>query len=207
MKLISARQAWGDAYHHSQKSILEAAAQRAELELKKDRIRAKRIEKGRQVMPANETRWGVDHSIARCEHMLAAGLVQSAIATLAPPLQHLGHFLYSPIATGIDQNRAHSYLYFSTDLPKMHKSRQETAYWLALAALYSWRGMVSGQEEWWPAKIAGFLSDYGGVKIYVSQWARDWADTWEAFLSKVNELDAKALAPVANVVQKQREAA
>lgn len=161
-----------------------------------------------QIIAAYETRSGRRmNSLSRCAHMLTAGKVMQAIGTLPPPLQHLGHFLHSPMATGVDQNRAHSLLYFSTDLPKMHRSRQEAAYWVALAALFSWRGMVWGAEEWWPGKIADFVRGYSGIRIDPSNWARDWADVWDLFLNKADELEAKALVPVAALVARQNRAA
>ena len=43
--------------------------------------------------------------------MLAAGKVMHAISTLPAPLQHLGHFLYSPLANGSTRT-AQSFLYF-----------------------------------------------------------------------------------------------
>ncbi|HBO5229777.1 TPA: hypothetical protein L4W60_006195, partial [Pseudomonas aeruginosa] len=110
-------------------------------------------------------------------------------------------------ANGVDQNRAQSFLYFSADLPKMNKPRQEVAYWVALAAMHSWKDMVNGREEWWPGKVIQFLADWPGFVLYAANWERDWAAIWEIFMQELNRLDAQALVPVAQVVAAQRDAA
>lgn len=138
-----------------------------------------------QIIAAYETRTGrAAGNLNRCQHMLAAGKVMHAISTLPAPLQHLGHFLYSPLANRVDQNRAQSFLYFSADLPKMNKPRQEVAYWVALAAMHSWKDMVNGREEWWPGKVIQFLADWPGFVLYAANWERDWAAIWEIFMQE-----------------------
>ncbi|HGN3038565.1 hypothetical protein [Pseudomonas aeruginosa] len=193
MRLISARQAWHDAFYESRSSVLAVAADKAAL--------------GKKGRVANETHPDRKDTNGRSAHMLAAGLVQAAIRSLPKPLQHFGHFLYSPLANGVDQNRAQSFLYFSADLPKMNKPRQEVAYWVALAALHSWKDMVNGREEWWPGKVIQFLADWPGFVLYAANWERDWAAIWEIFMQELNRLDAQALVPVAQVVAAQRDAA
>lgn len=231
MKYISARQAWGDAYHTPGASVMAMAiddaieakkevAKKTKKEAKKQHVKFPAAYDGdsaeeaavfpvdSQIIQAFETRTGKGaNNLNRCAHMLAAAKIMHAIGTLSPPLQSLGHFLYSPMAKGLDQNRAHALVLFSTELPKMHASRKEVAYWVVLAAMYSWKDMVIGKEEWWPSKIIQFVGEWGGYRIHQANWDRDWSACWELFMQQINELDAKALVPVARVVHGDRLAA
>lgn len=193
MKLISARQAWHDAYHQRQDSVLAVAAEKATL--------------GKRGRVANETHPERHDTNGLCAHMLASGLVQKAIASLPRPVQHFGHFLYSPIATGQDLNIAHALVWFTCERPKLSARREEVAYWVALAALQSHRGMVYGRDGWGPGRVCEFVQDWSGYRLDVTNWARDWAQVWEALARTVDQLDAKALAPVAVVVRSQKDAA
>lgn len=186
MKLISARQAWRDALHEGRDSVLAAAAERAALG-----------KKGRVV---GETMPSMLDSNGRCAHMLASGLVQSAIATLPKPLQHFGHALYSPVATGQDMGIAHGLVWFTAELPECSEKRREIAYWMALAAIKSHQAFVYGREGWGPGRVCEFVLDWYGAKLDVSNWARDWAPIWSAIAKAVDILDAKALQPVAAVI-------
>lgn len=186
MKLISARQAWRDAMHEGRDSVLAAAAERAAL--------------GKRGRVVGETMPSMLDSNGRCAHMFAAGLVQSAIATLPKPVQHFGHALYSPVATGQDINIAHGLVWFTTELPECSARRREIAYWLALAAIKSHQAFVFGREGWGSTRVCEFILDWYGAKMDASHWARDWAALWDAIGKAIDKLDAKALKPVAAVI-------
>lgn len=191
MKLISARQAWREALHESRDSVLAAAQERIKLG-----------KKGRVV---GETMPSMRDSNDRCAHMLAAGLVQSAIGTLPKPLQHFGHALYSPVANGQDINVAHALVWLTVDLDGYPAKRREVAYWMALAAIKSHQAAVNGREAWGPGRVAEFVQDWYGTKFAVSHWARDWAPVWAIIARAVDQLDAKALKPVAAVIVRMAE--
>ncbi|AZD84993.1 hypothetical protein C4K14_2159 [Pseudomonas chlororaphis subsp. aureofaciens] len=191
MKLISARQAWRDALHEGRDSVLAAAAARAEL--------------GKEGRVIGETMPSMLDSNGRCAHMLAAGLVQSAIGTLPKPLQHFGHALYSPVATGQDLNIAHGLVWFTTELPECSARRREIAYWLALAAIKSHQAFVFGREGWGPIRVCEFINSWYGTKMNPCNWARDWAVLWDAIAKAIDKLDAKALKPVAAVIVRMSE--
>lgn len=186
MKLVSARQAWRDALHESRDSVLAAAAERAKV--------------GKRGYVAGETMPSMLDSNGRCAHMLAAGLVQQAIGTLPKPLQHFGHTLYSPVANGQDLNIAHALVWFTAELPKLSARKEEVGYWMALAAIKSHQAVISDREGWGPARVCEFVLDWYGVKIGVNNWTRDWAGIWAAIMAAVDQLDAKALRPVAKVI-------
>lgn len=186
MKLISARQAWREALHESRDSVLAAAAEKVKL--------------GKRGRVIGETMPSMRDSNGRCAHMLAAGLVQSAIGTLPKPLQHLGHALYSPVANGQDINVAHALVWLTVELDDCTAKRREVAYWMALAAIKSHQAAVNGREAWGPGRVSEFVRDWYGTKVSVANWARDWAAIWSAIASTVDQLDAKALKPVAAVI-------
>ena len=191
MRLISARQAWREALHESRDSVLAAAQERIKL--------------GKRGRVVGETMPSMRDSNGRCAHMLAAGLVQSAIGTLPKPLQHFGHALYSPVATGQDINVAHALVWLTVDLGECTAKRREVAYWMALAAIKSHQAAVNGREPWGPGRVVEFVYDWYGTKVSVANWARDWAAIWAAIASTVDQLDAKALKPVAAVIVKMAE--
>ncbi|BGD56149.1 TPA: hypothetical protein VDW84_002090 [Pseudomonas aeruginosa] len=189
MRLISARQAWHDAFYESRSSVLAVAADKAAL--------------GKKGRVANETHPDRKDTNGRSAHMLAAGLVQAAIRSLPKPLQHFGHTLYSPIANGQDLNIAHSLVWFTAELPECSQRRQEIAYWMALAAIKSHKAAVNGRDAWAPGRVCEFVRDWYGTGPSAHNWARDWSGTWDRLAKAVDQLDAKALAPVARVVAKQ----
>ncbi|MEO4014801.1 hypothetical protein [Pseudomonas rossensis] len=191
MKLISARQAWREALHESRDSVLAAAQERSRLG-----------KKGRVV---GETMPSMRDSNGRCAHMLAAGLVQSAIGTLPKPLQHFGNALYSPIANGQDINVAHALVWLTVELGECTPKRKEVAYWMALAAIKSHQAAVNGREAWGPGRVSEFVLGWYGAKVDTSHWARDWAVIWSSIANVVDTLDAKALKPVAAVVVRMSE--
>jgi hypothetical protein len=191
MKLISARQAWREALHESRDSVLAAAAERLKL--------------GKRGRVIGETMPSMRDSNGRCAHMFAAGLVQSAIGTLPKPLQHFGHALYSPVATGQDINIAHALVWLTVELGDCTAKRKEVAYWMALAAIKSHQAAVTGREAWGPGRVCEFVLEWYGTTVYVKNWARDWAPIWASIASTVDMLDAKALRPVAAVIVRMTE--
>lgn len=190
MKLISARQAWHDCMYENRDSTLAVAAQKALL--------------GKKGRVANETHPDRKETNGRCAHMLAAGLVQAAILTLPKPLQHFGHTLYSPLADGQDLNIAHALVWFTVDLADCSPRRREIAYWMAMAAVKSHQAAVYGREPWAPGQVCEFVKEWYGSGPSAPHWARDWAGIWERLAKAVDQLDAKALKPVAELVARER---
>lgn len=189
MRLISARQAWHDAFYESRSSVLAVAADKAAL--------------GKKGRVANETHPDRKDTNGRSAHMLAAGLVQAAIRSLPKPLQHFGHTLYSPLATGDDVAIAHGLVWIGAGLGQLTQRQGERAYWMALAAINSHKRAVNGRDTLRPGEVCLFIEERLGCHIDPSHWARDYASTWERLARHVDKLDAQALRPVAEVVAKQ----
>lgn len=218
MKMISARQAWHDALHESRASVMAVAAEQAKIGKKTGDGESRVVvmlenEDGKEVARSypvrkkgvQETRQGRRLTDSRCAHMLAAGLVLHAIDTLPVPLQRFGHFLYSPIATGNDLSIAHGMAWLGSGLDALTCRRKERAYWMALAALQSHKRMVHGREGMAPGEVCMFIEERDGSRMDPSHWARDWAPIWEKLAKHIDRMDARALAPVAEVVERLRE--
>jgi hypothetical protein len=190
MKLISARQAWRDAYHEPRESVLASAAEKAKL--------------GKEGRVPGETRPSRQSTTGRAAHMTAAGKVQHAISTLPKPLQHLGHVLYSPMANGNDLSIAHGLVWIGAGLGGLSEPRQERAYWMAMAAIHSHRRAVNQLAPLGPGEVCLFVEERLGAKVDPSHWARDWAAVWNQLAVRVDRLDAQALVPVAAVVAREQ---
>lgn len=222
MRLITARQAWHDSQHESHASIMQAAIEGVKSETKRTQRRSRlvdavfaatgdeeeaRIKVAAQKVSASETRrTGRDTSSARCIHMLTMGKVQSAIASLPKPLQHFGHFLYSPLSNVRDQDVARTLAWFKAELPEMSRVKESRAFCMVLPALQSYRGEVNGgRDEWGPARVATFVAEWYGEAINTSQWQRDWAPIWDVLKNTIGELDQKALQPVEVLIDGSRQ--
>ena len=218
MRLISARQAWHDAMHENRDSVMAVAAEQAKIGKKTGDGDGKVVvmlenEHGKEVAKAypartkgvQETRSGRRLTEARCAHMLAAGLVMHAIDSLPKTLQHFGHFMYSPIANGNDLSIAHGVVWLGAGLDSLSEKKRERAYWMALAALQSHKRMVAGRSGLSPVEVCMFVEDRLGIRMHPDNWARDWAGVWEALAKHVDRLDARALAPVSEVVDRLRD--
>ncbi|SEH87038.1 Phage antitermination protein Q [Stutzerimonas xanthomarina] len=225
MRLITARQAWHDSQYESRGSITAATMDHAKIETKRAAAKRKTIEavfaavgdeeESRvkvvaQRMEVQETRRSArDNSSSRCAHMMTMGRIQHAIASLNKPLQHFGHYLYSPLANARDQDVARTLVWFGWEKPAgLTKVKESRAYCLVLPALISYQGFVTGgRDEWTPGRIAEFVADWYGEKISVSQWARDWAPIWESLQRTIGEMDRKALEPVERIMDEEHWAA
>ncbi|KPD29200.1 MULTISPECIES: hypothetical protein [Pseudomonas aeruginosa group] len=225
MRLISARQAWQDAYHIPGASVMAKAIEDAEEATRKTRAKRRKKLVARfpegyqgeskepegllpidsQIIAAYETQTGrAAGNLNRCQHMLAAGKVMHAISTLPKPLQHLGHTLYSPLATGDDVAIAHGLVWIGSGLGQLTQRQGERAYWMALAAINSHKRAVNGRDTLRPGEVCLFIEERLGCRIDPGNWARDYASTWEHLARHIDRLDAQALVPVADVVAKEQ---
>lgn len=66
--------------------------------------------------------------------------------------------------------------------------------------------MVREQSPVGAAEACMFVQDRIDVSMHPDNWARDWVPFWENVAKQIDSLDAKALAPVAAVVRRLREA-
>ncbi|MGV8643657.1 hypothetical protein ACV35T_29670 [Pseudomonas aeruginosa] len=156
MKLTSARQAWHDALYENRDSVLAVAAEKAKL--------------GKRGRVANETHPDRKDTNGRSAHMLAAGLVMAAIGTLPKPLQHFGHTLYSPLATGDDVAIAHGLVWIGAGLGQLTQRHPVGALGLALAAINSHKRAVNGRHTLGTGEDCLFIRERLGCRVDPVNW-------------------------------------
>ncbi len=192
MQLLSARQAWHDAFFLPWSQSMEL------------------IELGCRVQKTQ-----YDKSTGIAMHQALAGMIQRAIGTLPVALREFGHHLYSPLA-GHDQRESAEesvYLLARAQSARMTAVKAEKARYVACAVLYRYRMKnQGGQGEGLdviatPEAFREWLDGEYGVRLASENWARDW----EPFIALCNaacdEMDRDALRPVAEVVGEMKEAA
>lgn len=189
MRLITARQAWHDAFYNRGNSTLA------------------RIEEQGKLGQAIQRNTYFD-SNQRAAHIVQAGQVQHAIASLPESLQQLGHWLYSPLTTEqanliVDEVQDNVFTQAQVD------HEDNTVYWLTIAVMADYQDIVLGREQRLktPARIRKYLAEWHSVEINTRRWAREWQPTWQALWNSISDLDAQALKPVAKLVYQYKQAA
>lgn len=194
MRLMSARQAWHDAFHQQGKCMLESLVDRA--------------------------CWGqvqfseVDNSLHQIAHQALAGRFQAAIASLPMELQYFGHNLYAPEISTRQSNAwldvAHELVWASwAKREQLSGEKLQQAYWVARGILYRYRFMVQGGmgnpdplEQ--PRLFRGWLLERHGVRLERRNWSREWGWVIQGLFRVVGRLDAQALRPLAVVLGEER---
>lgn len=196
MKLSSARQLWHDAYYQRRESTTAYA-----LEVGILGAMVQKSEKDRRTGVA------MDQALA--------GVVQSAISTLPAHLQCFGHWLYSPQADDDHREIAEELVYAiaRSKVERMTEAKSERARYVAMGVLFRYRRQhQGGQSEGidplpTPAAFRGWLLDEHGVKLSCEQWGREWEGFIEHCFQACNDLDKRALGPIAMLLASMREAA
>ena len=192
MQLLSARQAWHDAFFLPWSQSMEL------------------IDLGCRVQKTQ-----YDKSTGIAMHQALAGMIQRAIGTLPVALREFGHHLYSPLAGHEQRESAEEsvYLLARAKSARMTAAKSEKARYVACAVLYRYRMKnQGGQGEGLdvlttPADLREWLDARYGVRLSSEQWAREW----EPFIALCTEicdtLDRVALSPVAGVLEVMKDAA
>lgn len=192
MQLLSARQAWHDAF-------FLPWAQSMEL-----------IELGCRVQKTQ-----YDKSTGIAMHQALAGVIMRAIGTLPPALQTFGHHLYSPLAGDDERESAEEMVYqiARAQSARMTAVKAEKARYVACAVLYRYRMKnQGGQGEGLdvivtPASFREWLDGRYGVKLSSEQWTREWEPFIALCDAACDDMDRRALRPVAEVVMDMKEEA
>lgn len=196
MKLISARQAWHDAYYQPWDSVMSVAAEWAKL--------------GASVQTTCKS-----INASHAAHQALAGMVQSAIGTLPDALQAFGHHLYSPIATDDDRELAEDAVFVLAmqGQSRMTAAKLDRAGYVVKGVLYRYRRMNQGGQGGnpdpleKPESFRAWLFDWYGVRLASENWSREWDSFVEACFKACNELDREALRPIAMAIENLCEAA
>lgn len=196
MRIISARQAWHDAYYQPWDSVMSVAADWAML--------------GTAVQTTAKTT-NANHAA----HQALAGRVQAVIARLPACLQSFGHHMYSPIAEDDDRENAEDAV-FALALqgqPRMTARKHERAEFVAKGVLFRYRAMNQGgmgQNQDPLARPEAFrqwLFNWYGIELPSENWGREWGGFIESCFQACNSLDRAALAPVSRAIGELKEAA
>lgn len=196
MKLISARQAWHDAYYQPWDSVTSMMAEWARL--------------GTSVQTTCRS-----VNASHAAHQALAGAIQAVIGMLPTQPRAFGHFMYSPL-TMEDQNEIAAHAVFTKAVslvPAMRQSKYDKARSVAKGVLYRYQRMNQGGQGGCadplinPEAFRQWLDDWYGVTLDSRNWDREWGVFIEACFKECNELDRKALGPVAAVLNDLLEVA
>lgn len=136
-----------------------------------------------------------------------AGVIQSTITMLPIPLQIVGHWLYAPIDTGA-QYENDTWAIVATRAG-VHRTNREM-YFLAHAAIHAYQDLVIEKPDTvtmmnYPFRIHKWMIDRHGIVIDSRVWSKKYKTTWDCFIAVLDELDRKALGPVAAAIHKANE--
>ncbi|WP_271270505.1 hypothetical protein [Aliamphritea hakodatensis] len=205
MKLISARQAWHDCYLDSQVSPLERYIETARL--------CAQVQYSSKLNTAN-----------KAAHQAQAGLIQSAIGTLPVPLQALGHWLYAPQGVFGTEKVSGEWVDGADGAPEYKVLKDhghiENAVWQMIAvklgiedqhsdewylvrcSMHAYRELAWGRDALLkrPKYIAQWLEEQHGIDIDTRNFYRGLGKVQTEVLMLLDDLDKKALEPVAKLI-------
>lgn len=184
MKLCSARQAWHDAFYSPEVSRTIAAQEQAKLGVK--------VQYSSKL---NTARVAADHALS--------GVVQNAIALLPVPLQLVGHWLYAPY--GAFPNYRENVWHMVAAKAGLHPERDKELWLLADAAIHAYREYAVGRPHEvsmcnYPFRIRRWIEAEHSVSINSRRWTKHYQLTWSALWRVLDDLDRKALQPVASAI-------
>jgi hypothetical protein len=136
-----------------------------------------------------------------------AGVIQSTITMLPVPLQMVGHWLYAPIDTGAEYE--HDVWAMVATRAKVRHDNKEM-WFLAHAAIHAYQDLVIGKSGAstlmnHPFRIHKWMIDKHGITIDSRIWSKKYKTQWDKFIAVLDEMDRKALGPVAAAIEKANE--
>lgn len=196
MKLFSARQAWHDAYHQPWDSVMSVAAEWARL--------------GTSVQTTCRS-----VNAGHAAHQALAGAIQAVISRLPVKPRAFGHFMYSPLTMNDQREIAEDAVFVKAVslVPAMRQAKYDKAEYVSKGVLYRYQRMNQGGQGGCadplmnPEVFRQWLDDWYGISLDSRNWDREWGAFVEACFKECNELDRKALGPVAAVLNDLLEVA
>lgn len=196
MQLNSARQAWHDCLYtawDSQGSFIE------QLGLL-----------GTMVQTTEKQR-----KASHAAHQALAGGVQAAIFRLPGSLRAFGNFMYAPGCSN-DEREVAEEVIFSMAMARsgrMTAAKRERCEYVAKGVMFRYRRMHQGGQssaqdpfaspEWFKR----WVDETYGVTLPSCAWARDWEPFVQICFEVCEDLDKRALSPVAAAIYEMKEAA
>ncbi|MEN8639606.1 hypothetical protein [Pseudomonas sichuanensis] len=196
MQLNSARQAWHDCFYtawDSQGSFIE------QLGLL-----------GAMVQTTERQR----HA-GHAAHQAIAGRVQSAIGKLPAHLQAFGNFMYAPRLDADTKEDAEERVFIMVQQrsPRMTAAKRDKLEYVVKGVMARYRYMHQGGQSAnddplaSPEGFRAWMDAHYGVALEPRNWERDWGDTVRLTFECCEDLDKKALSPVAAAIYEMRAAA
>lgn len=196
MQLNSARQVWHDCYYQpwdSQGSFIEQLGLLGAM------------------VQATEKQRHASHAV----HQVLAGGVQAAISRLPSQLRAFGNFMYAPSCSDDDREAAEEAV-FSMAMSRsgrMTAAKVERCEYVAKGVMFRYRRMHQGGQssaqdpfaspEWFKR----WIDEVYGVTLPSCAWARDWEPFVQICFEVCEDLDKRALSPVAAAIYEMKEAA
>lgn len=196
MQLNSARQAWHDCLYtawDSQGAFIE------QLGLL-----------GAMVQTTDKQR-----SASHAVHQALAGGVQAAIARLHSQLRSFGNFMYAPACSDDDLEAAEEAVFnvALTRSGRMTAAKRERCEYVAKGVMFRYRRMHQGGQSSAPDPFASpewfkrWVDEVYGVTLPSCAWSRDWEPFVQTCFEVCEDIDKRALSPVAAAIYEMKEAA
>lgn len=196
MQLNSARQAWHDCYHapwDSQGVFIEQLGLLGAM------------------VQTTEKQRSASHAV----HQAIAGRVQSAIGKLHSQVRAFGNFMYAPRCSDDEQETAEEAVFnvAMTRSGRMTAAKRERCEYVAKGVMHRYRRMHQGGQssaqdpfaspEWFKR----WIDDQYGVTLPSCAWARDWEPFVQICFEVCEDIDKRALSPVAAAIYEMKAAA
>lgn len=196
MNLNSARQAWHDCAYNPSRGGISGLEERCLL--------------GTSIQA---TDWGV--TAGHAAHSTLAGWIQSAIARLHPQLRVFGDFMYGALQDDSVREAAENVVYGYTlsRSPRMTTVKRVKLEFMVKGVAHRYRYMHQGGQSANPDPLSkpetfrAWLFEHYGLRLQSSAWARDWEPLVQICFECCEDLDRRALVPVAAVMYRMKSAA
>lgn len=192
MRIISARQAWHDAFYKSANSTMASAIEQA-------------------LSGVIGTRSNYRDTAGQMMHQAIAGRIQSAIARLPELHRRLGMMMYAPFdfVVAEDVEVVADWLadrcqvnFYEQGKPLSQRKAEQLPY-LVRSYLTRHRALVTRQNDPLksPRKICEHLADEFGIYIDTRNFTREYGRIINYLVKSIDDLDRDCLVPVSLVVQ------
>jgi hypothetical protein len=196
MQLNSARQAWHDCLYtawDSQGSFIEQLGLLGAM------------------VQTTEKQRKASHAV----HQALAGGVQAAIFKLPGSLRAFGNFMYAPSCSDDEREVAEEVIFgmAMARSGRMTAAKRERCEYVAKGVMFRYRRMHQGGQssaqdpfaspEWFKR----WIDEEYGVSLPACAWTRDWEPFVQICFEVCEDIDKRALSPVAATIYEMKEAA
>lgn len=196
MQLNSARQAWHDCFYtawDSQGSFIENLGMLGTM------------------IQTTEKQRKASHAV----HQALAGGVQAAIFKLPGSLRAFGNYMYAPSCSDDEREVAEEVIFgmAMARSGRMTAAKRERCEYVAKGVMFRYRRMHQGGQssaqdpfaspEWFKR----WIDEEYGVSLPACAWTRDWEPFVQICFEVCEDIDKRALSPVAATIYEMKKAA